>query len=225
MPSLPMNPVLPAELAETLLSSQSFFKNRFRGYLPVVIDVETGGFEAGTHALLEIAAITLKEEEGQLKIDQSYFFAIKPFIGSIITDAALEFNGIVPDSALRGAVDEITALTDLFKHIRAALKQYHCHRAILVGHNAGFDHEFLRAAVARNEIKRDPFHPFSHLDTVSLGMLAYGHSVLTRACKLGKIDFDDKEAHSALYDATKTAELFCQIFNQWHNYGGWPIKQ
>lgn len=223
MPRLPMNPVLSAELATELLTPPSFFKNRFRGYLPVVIDVETGGFEASTHALLEIAAITLKEEQGQLQIDQSFFFAIEPFVGSIINDSALEFNGIVPHSALRGAVDEMTALTELFKHIRAALKQHHCHRAILVGHNAGFDHDFLRAAVARNQMKRDPFHPFSHLDTVSLAMLAYGHSVLTRACKLAKIDFNDKEAHSALYDATKTAELFCQIFNQWHTFGGWPI--
>ncbi len=223
MPRLPMNPVIPAELGAELLTTPSFFKSRFRGYLPVVIDVETGGFEANTDALLEIAAITLKEEQGLLKIDQSLFYAIEPFTGSIITDAALEFNGIVPHSALRGAINEVSALSELFKHIRAALKQQQCHRAILVGHNAGFDHDFLRAAVARSQIKRDPFHPFSHLDTVSLAMLAYGHSVLTRACKLAKIDFDDKEAHSALYDATKTAELFCQIFNQWQTLGGWPL--
>jgi ribonuclease T len=221
-----MNPVIPAALAAALKTEPPpppFFKGRFRGYLPVVIDVETGGFDANTSALLEVAAITLKEEQGKLSIDQSLFFAIEPFEGSEIAEAALEFNGIKPFSALRGAVSETVALTELFKAIRAALKQQQCHRAILVGHNAGFDHDFLRAAVARNQIKRDPFHPFSHMDTVSLGMLAYGHSVLTKACQLGKIEFDQKQAHSALYDATKTAELFCQIFNQWQGFGGWPL--
>ena len=34
--------------------------DRFRGFYPVVIDVETAGFNAKTDALLEIAAITLK---------------------------------------------------------------------------------------------------------------------------------------------------------------------
>lgn len=204
-------------------SKDSFFKSRFRGYLPVVIDVETGGFSAQNAALLELAAITLKEQDGQVMIDQSLFFAIEPFAGSVITDAAIEFNGIKPFSALRGAIPEQQALAALFKTVRAGLKQHNCHRAILVGHNAGFDHDFLRAAIARHDIKRDPFHPFSHMDTVSLAMLAYGHSVLTKACKLAKIEFDDKQAHSALYDATKTAELFCQIFNSWQARGGWPL--
>ncbi|HAV68246.1 MAG TPA: ribonuclease T, partial [Alcanivorax sp.] len=32
---------------------------RFRGFLPVVVDVETGGFDARNDALLEIAAVLL----------------------------------------------------------------------------------------------------------------------------------------------------------------------
>lgn len=40
---------------------------RFRGFLPVVIDVECGGFNSATDALLEIAAVTIgMDEQGLL---------------------------------------------------------------------------------------------------------------------------------------------------------------
>ena len=35
----------------------NLLKHRFRGYLPVVIDVETAGLNAKTDALLELAAL------------------------------------------------------------------------------------------------------------------------------------------------------------------------
>ena len=36
---------------------------RFRGFLPVVVDVETGGFDWNKHALLEIAAVPIELDE------------------------------------------------------------------------------------------------------------------------------------------------------------------
>jgi ribonuclease T len=39
------------------------------------------------------------------------------------------------------------------------------------------------------------------------------------------IDFDNDEAHSARYDALKTAELYCQIVNTWQELGGWPLGE
>ncbi|MCH8176500.1 MAG: ribonuclease T, partial [Proteobacteria bacterium] len=112
----------------------------------------------------------------------------------------------------------------LFKIVRDAMKANQCRRAILVGHNAHFDHGFVNAASARHKLKRNPFHPFSSFDTASLAGLAFGQTVLARACGAAGIEFDDSQAHSARYDAEKTAELFCKIVNKWRDLGGWPLS-
>ncbi|MBH9348499.1 ribonuclease T [Pseudomonas aeruginosa] len=195
---------------------------RFRGYLPVVVDVETGGFNSATDALLEIAATTVgMDEKGFLFPEHTYFFRIEPFEGANIEPAALEFTGIKLDHPLRMAVQEEAALTEIFRGIRKALKANGCKRAILVGHNSSFDLGFLNAAVARTGIKRNPFHPFSSFDTATLAGLAYGQTVLAKAGQAAGMEFDNREAHSARYDTEKTAELFCGIVNRWKEMGGW----
>lgn len=195
---------------------------RFRGYLPVVVDVETGGFNCATDALLEIAATTIAmDEQGFLYPDHTHFFRVEPFVGANIEQAALDFTGIKLDHPLRMAVTEEHALTEIFRGLRKSLKANSCKRAILVGHNSSFDLSFLNAAVARTGIKRNPFHPFSSFDTATLAGLAYGQTVLAKACQAADIDFDGKEAHSARYDTEKTAELFCGIVNRWKEMGGW----
>jgi ribonuclease T len=196
---------------------------RFRGFLPVVVDVETGGFEAERDALLELAAVLLEfDDAGQLGIADSVTVHVEPFEGANIEPAALEFNGIDPQSPLRGAVSEKEALADVFGRVRRAIRAAGCNRAVLVGHNAHFDHGFVLAATARADIRRNPFHPFSCFDTATLAGLAYGQTVLARACATAGIAFDAREAHSALYDAERTAELFCAIVNRWQGLGGWP---
>jgi len=195
---------------------------RFRGYLPVVVDVETGGFNSATDALLEIAATTIGMDEGGfLYPEHTQFFRIEPFEGANIEQAALDFTGIKLDHPLRMAVSEEHALTEIFRGLRKSLKSNSCKRAILVGHNSSFDLGFLNAAVARTGIKRNPFHPFSSFDTATLAGLAYGQTVLAKACQAAGIEFDGKEAHSARYDTEKTAELFCGIVNRWKEMGGW----
>ena len=195
---------------------------RFRGYLPVVVDVETGGFNCATDALLEIAATTIAmDEQGFLYPDHTHFFRVEPFVGANIEQAALDFTGIKLDHPLRMAVTEEHALTEIFRGLRKSLKANSCKRAILVGHNSSFDLGFLNAAVNRTGIKRNPFHPFSSFDTATLAGLAYGQTVLAKACQAADIDFDGKEAHSARYDTEKTAELFCGIVNRWKEMGGW----
>lgn len=195
---------------------------RFRGYLPVVIDIETGGFNAQTDAILEIAASILDmDENGTLFIKETLSFDVEPFEGANIEAAALEFTGIDPYHPSRAAQSEEDVLAELFRVIRQQVKQSHCKRAIVVAHNASFDHQFLNAAVERTQIKRNPFHPFSSMDTATLAGFAFGHTVLAQACRIAKIPFDNKEAHSAAYDTEVTAKLFCQIVNQWRDYGGW----
>lgn len=207
------------DVAESLLAS------RFRGYLPVVVDIECGGFNAKTDAILEIAAVILgMDEKSILDVEQTYFHRVIPFEGSNIEDAALKFTGIDPWHPLRVARGERDVFQDLFKVIRSAMKANGCKRAILVAHNAHFDHGFINAAVARHDLKRNPFHPFSSFDTATLSGLAYGQTVLARACEVAGIAFDGNEAHSAKYDAEKTAQLFCGIVNKWQKLGGWPLR-
>ncbi|WP_370646685.1 ribonuclease T [Marinobacterium rhizophilum] len=198
--------------------------DRFRGFLPVVIDVETAGFNPRTDALLEVAAVTLTmDENGYLMIDQSFDEAVDPFEGANLEQSALDFTGIDPFDPERNAIPEALALENIFKAIRKSIKAHNCKRAVLVGHNAAFDHSFIQAAAARTDAKRNPFHPFSTFDTATLAGLAYGQTVLARACDVADIDFDGKKAHSALYDTVKTAELFCAIVNRWKDLGGWDM--
>ncbi len=190
--------------------------NRFRGYLPVVIDVETGGFDAKQDALLEIAATTIRmDEAGLLQLGETLAAHVEPFPGANIDPKALAFNGIDPDHPFRMALAEKEALQKLFSPIRKAVKASSCKRAILVGHNAFFDLGFLNAAVERSKIKRNPFHPFSTFDTVTLAGLAYGQTVLARAAQCAGLEWDGNEAHSAIYDTEQTARLFCTIVNRW----------
>lgn len=188
---------------------------RFRGFLPVVVDVETGGFNPRTDALLEIAAVTLRvDDSGHLERFQTCSFHVQPFEGANLEPASLEVNGIDPHHPLRPALPEAEALRRVFRAVRSAVKEAGCSRAILVGHNAWFDLAFVNAAVERSGTKRNPFHPFSSFDTVTLAGAALGQTVLARAADAAGLGWDAGEAHSATYDAEKTADLFCQLVNR-----------
>ena len=191
--------------------------------MPVVIDIETGGTDPKNNPLLEVAVIFLKfENNGLIEISREFCDHITPFNGSLIEQEALEINRIDPGYPLRFSRDEKDVILDVFNQISQELKSNRCKRAILVGHNAHFDLSFLKEAAHRcNLTEKNPFHAFSVLDTVTLGALAYGQTILSLACDKARIDFDNDEAHSALYDARKTAELFCKITNNWLCLGGW----
>ena len=192
--------------------------NRFRGFLPVVVDVETGGFNPATDALLELAVCIIEMDvEGWLRPGQVMMRHIKPFEGANIEQAALEFNGIRPDHPLRPSVKEDVALRDLLQPVRQELRDTGCKRAVLVGHNAHFDLSFLNAIIQRVGYKRNPFHPFSCFDTATLGGLAYGQTVLARAIDAAGLDWDSSQAHNAAYDTERTAALFCTIVNRWRH--------
>lgn len=206
-------------------SSQYQIANRFRGFLPVVVDVETAGFNAETDALLEIAAVTVRMDlDGQLHRDQSFCCHVEPFPGANLEQRALEFTGIDPFNPFRMAKPEKDALDRIFTPIQEEVKRHACTRAILVGHNPFFDLGFIKAAVERTGHKKNPFHSFSTFDTATLGGLAYGQTVLARAAKAAGIEWDGSQAHSALYDAERTADLFCAIVNRWKTLGGCPLS-
>ena len=189
--------------------------DRFRGFLPVVVDVETGGFNASTDALLEIAAVLLRvDADGRLVREMTVREHVRPFAGGRLDPASLAVNGIDPWHPLRIAVTESDALGEIFSEVRRAIREQDCTRAILVGHNASFDLGFLNAAAARAGIKRNPFHPFSCFDTATLAGVAYGQTVLSRAVVAAGFEWNSKDAHSAAYDAEQTAELFCAVCNQ-----------
>lgn len=192
------------------------FARRFRGYLPVVVDIETAGFNPTKNALLEIAAVIMEMDgQGRLHPAETHASHVKPFPGSKLEQSALNFNKIDPFHPFRFALDEKEALEKIFHPIRAAVKKNGCTRAILVGHNPAFDIGFLNAAVDRAGIKRNPFHPFSTFDTATLSGLVYGQTVLAKAAQAAGLEWDGDQAHSAIYDAEQTAKLFCGIVNRW----------
>ena len=204
------NAETPASIPVTPMS------RRFRGYLPVVVDVETGGFDWNRHALLEIAVVPIEmDENGLLQPGQTSSAHVIPAPGTDIDPKSLEVTGIVLDHPFRFAKEEKAALDHVFAPVRAAVKKYGCQRAILVGHNAHFDLNFLNAAVARTSHKRNPFHPFSVFDTVTLAGIAYGQTVLARAAQAAGLDWNAADAHSAVYDTEQTSRLFCKIANAW----------
>jgi len=200
---------------QTDVTAPFAMSDRFRGFLPVVVDVETGGFNWKTDALLEIAAVLLESgDDGTLMRGETIRYHISPFEGANLEPASLAVNGIDPDHPLRPAIDEKEALQNVFREVRRAVREASCTRAILVGHNSFFDLSFLNEAVERSSIKRNPFHPFSSFDTATLCGVAYGQTVLARAVKAAGLPWDEDSAHSAAYDAEVTADVFCDVVNR-----------
>jgi ribonuclease T len=194
------------------------FATRFRGFLPVVVDVETGGFNHQTDALLEIAAVLLEmRSDGTLARGETFRYHVVPFPGANLEPASMAVTGIDPHHPLRPAIQEEDALQRIFGEVRKAIRAADCTRAVLVGHNAFFDLNFLNAAVTRTKIKRNPFHPFTSFDTATLGGVAYGQTVLMRATLASGLEWDTASAHSASYDAERTADLFCTVCNQFQS--------
>ena len=191
---------------------------RFRGFLPVIVDVETGGFISATDALLEVACVFVRfNGAGDLEPVERHRYIVKPFEGARLDPASLEVTGIDPFHPLRIAMDEGDALRAMFQEVRKEIKLTGCTRAVLVGHNAFFDLQFLNAAVERTGIKRNPFHPFSSFDTATLAGVAFGQTVLSRAVTAAGFTWNDEEAHSALYDAEMTAHVFCTVVNRFRD--------
>ena len=198
-----------------MMNESTLMSRRFRGFLPVVVDVETGGFNETTDALLQIAAVLIDiDDRGQLYCSETVSCHVTPFEGANLEPSSMEVNGIDVDHPFRFAVEEKQALPKIFKPVREAIRNHACSKAILVGHNAHFDLKFINAAAARAGIKRNPFHPFSTFDTVTLAGLAYGQTVLARSIQSAGMEWDSSEAHSAVYDAEMTAMLFCKIVNE-----------
>lgn len=200
------------------MSDDIVIANRFRGFLPVVVDVETGGFNSKTDALLEIAAVLVNfNANGLLERVETIRYHVKPFEGANIEEASIAVNGIDPYHPLRPAIDEKDALQRVFREVRRSVRELRCSRAVLVGHNAHFDLGFLNEAVERASIKRNPFHPFSCFDTATLCGVAFGQTVLARAAIAAGLGWDETQAHSASYDAEMTADLFCEVVNRYQD--------
>ncbi|HEY5716051.1 MAG TPA: ribonuclease T [Psychromonas sp.] len=203
---------------------ENLLDKRFRGYYPVIIDIETSGLNAQTDAILEIAAILpAMDEQGYLYAAEKIHFHVLPFEGANMDPKALAFTGIDPFNPLRAAVDERLALTEIFKLVRKHQKDNHCNRSIIVAHNASFDQGFINKATERCNLKRVPFHPFASFDTASMAALTLGQTVLAKACQQAGIAYDSVQAHSALYDTEITADLFFYMVNKWRALGGWPL--
>lgn len=196
-------------------SKSLIMKKRFRGFLPIVIDVETGGARPDTDALLETACVFIEmDEQGHVYRGETFgHHHVKPFEGSRLDPKAMEINKINIHHPFRLAISEHEALNDIFDQVCVALERHKCQRAVLVGHNAWFDLHFIKAASKRSNIDKFPFHSFTTFDTATLGGAVFGETVLSKVVKSSGFPFNADEAHSAIYDAEKTADAFCYLVN------------
>src|SRR5207253_3130065 len=110
---------------------------RFRGFLPVSVDVETGGFRAATDALLEVAAVLIDmDADGKLTRGATHSYHVKPFEGARLDPASLSITGIDPHHPLRPALPEGDALQRIFREVRHAVRGLRCRaqRGYLLSH-------------------------------------------------------------------------------------------
>ena len=154
------------------------------------------------------------DAEGKLARGATHNFHVSPSRAAASIRCRLRSPASTRDHPLRPALPERDALQRVFREIRHRVRDYSCRRAILVGHNAAFDLGFLNAAVARAEVKRNPFHPFSCFDTATLAGAALGQTVLAKAVRVAGFEWDPGSAHSARYDAERSADLFCLVCNR-----------
>jgi ribonuclease T len=204
-------------LSRKKILKKSPIASRFRGFLPIVIDVETSGLNPATDGLLEIAMVILDmDEKGAFHPIKTTAYHIEPFSGARLDPDSLALTGIDPTHPLRYAISEQQALHRIFLEAEHFAAKAGCKRAVLVGHNAWFDLAFIQAAIKRHYFPVMPFHSFTSFDTATLSAVMLGETVLAKAMRAARIRFDINQAHSAIYDAEKTAELFCYLVNRFH---------
>ncbi|MBM4222986.1 MAG: ribonuclease T [Gammaproteobacteria bacterium] len=187
----------------------------FGHYYPIVIDCETSGINPDQHALLEVACVILAPVDKKLQIIARETFHVLPFEGAQFDPDSMKIHQIDPHYPLRFAESEKDVLIKLNAMIAPYIKG-HYRRALLVGHNAWFDLAFLNKAYERQSVK-SPFHRFTCMDTATLSAFFLRETVLAKALYRCRIAYDPKEAHSALYDAEKTAELLALLWNNYQN--------
>lgn len=188
-------------------------KDRIRGFLPVVIDLETGGINPLEHAVLEMCIVIPQWNNDRMLLGSVHHWHIEPHPNTLVDSESLEITGIDLADPTRDAIAEVDAVRACFRVVRKAIREAHCNRAVLTGHNSHFDLDFLRRAAFRSNVGQNPFHPFTVLDTASMSAVRFGQTVLSKVCEEAGIAYDTEQAHSAKYDAVITARLFCWLIN------------
>ena len=193
------------------MNPQSALKKHFRGFVPVVIDLETSGPDASVHGILEVAAVYPKWD-GVWSSGTVFHKHVAMFDGALESEESMKIHGIIPDHPFRGALSEKDMMQSLSDSIDAVCQEFGSTKAVLVAHNPNFDMGFIRAAQERTGIHLR-MHAYTMFDTATMGMLMNRETVLARLCMRAGLKFDVTQAHGALYDATMTAEVFWLMVN------------
>ena len=189
----------------------------------VYIDTETTGFDPKKNALIQIGFIY--EEDGKVIGRKTY--NIKPWEGCEWNPDAIEKTGITPEIAATYQDSK-----EAFNHFTRVLGKYinrydKADKAFFVGYNAKFDEEFIRDWFIRNaETERDKqfgngYGCFFWTPCVDVMQFALFRTMGSRAsfpnfqlgtvCQALGIEFNEEDAHDALYDITKTRELLLKL--------------
>jgi DNA polymerase III subunit epsilon len=187
-------------------------------------DLETGSTDPKTGAILQIAAVV--EIDGEI-VDQ-FESKIKPLPGKIVSDEALEINGIS-----RNDLDSFPESITVYNQFRSMLNKYGPHgkqnRYTPAGYNNKFDLDFLcqwhlditgKPYAFWDYLQFCPIDPLSTLQAMRFSGVLQGlaDTKLETVCKYFGIEI---KAHDALSDVFATRELSHMLFRKlWCGYTG-----
>jgi len=173
------------------------------------IDTETGGRNAEKHRLLSIAFVIWEEGKITNKIE-----LLTNNTKLAVEKSALDVNKINLREHAKVALSEDNAVLLIKKFLS---KNFFPGEIItLAGHNVSFDADFLKALFSRTNVSYDKYFSHRSVDTSAIlhflylsGKMPIKSISSTDAFKLFNIKV--KGRHSAMGDATATAELFSKL--------------
>ena len=123
----------------------------FSWFYPVVIDVETADLTPKPmRCPSDCRHHPEMDEQGIADAGHHHYISIvEPFVGANLQPEVLAFNGSDPNDPDRGAVSEYRGAARNFKVVRSSIKATAVTSAIMVAHNANFDHSFMMDAAER----------------------------------------------------------------------------
>lgn len=169
-------------------------------------DIETTGLDETVHGIWNIAFVL--EYEGQI-LDE---FSIKMNPEATIDPSA--FKKELPDFNSFDFTDKVVLKIE--KLLDSYQKKYG--KLHFIAYNSKFDSKFVRALLTKYKLRWDNYFYSNDLCVLQLAgwklkpiRASIESFKLSEVCKLFEIEFDDSEAHDALYDIEKTIELYFKL--------------
>lgn len=169
----------------------------------IFVDVETTGFDADVHEMVELAYILVRQNKGVFEVIEEKEYKIKPEHIETADPVALRVNGYDPGQWIFAS-----SLSEVMRVFAEKSKG-----AIFIAQNVTFDYSFIDSAFKKTGMKNEMF--YAKLDTISMayGMLYKDPRAekfsLHKLCQ--HFGIENKKSHTALADTRATFEVFKKL--------------